>query len=163
MIEKLISGGQSGADRAGLEVARALGIPTGGTAPKGYRTEYGSDLDLRDVFGLSESASADYSVRMLANVREADGTVIFGTLTGGAELTRNYCEVLGKPCAVNPSGVALLDFLTKLRVRIRVLNVAGNRHSKNPFVFDMAADVLVSALEFPGCGTLVITNPHQDR
>lgn len=54
MLTKIISGGQTGADEGGLEGARLLGIPTGGTAPKGYRTENGPNLTLRDTYGLVE-------------------------------------------------------------------------------------------------------------
>lgn len=62
LVEKIISGGQTGADRGGLEAARTLGIPTGGTAPRGYLTETGPDESLRE-FGLTESKSSAYVVR----------------------------------------------------------------------------------------------------
>ena len=75
MINKIISGGQTGADIGGLLAAKELNIPTGGTAPKGYRTELGSNFDLCDIFNLSEHSSDKYPPRTAANVKNSDGTV----------------------------------------------------------------------------------------
>jgi hypothetical protein len=74
---KVISGGQCGVDKAGLVAAQLAKITTGGTAPKGYRTLDGNDLDLRDVFGLSEHWSYSYPPRTENNVKDSDGTVRF--------------------------------------------------------------------------------------
>ena len=74
-LRKIISGGQTGADRAGLAAAALLGLETGGTAPQGYRTMEGSDFDLRDTFGLKEHWSSAYPPRTECNVKDSDGTI----------------------------------------------------------------------------------------
>jgi len=126
-VERVISGGQTGIDQLGLEVAKSLNIPTGGVAPKGYRTESGSNSQLRDVYGLTEHESPDYPPRTRANVRDADGTVMFGTLTGGTKLTVSICEKERKPYIVNPDAEQLRAWLIERNVK--TLNVVGNRGS----------------------------------
>ncbi|CAN5263474.1 putative molybdenum carrier protein [soil metagenome] len=124
--ERIISGGQTGIDQLGLEVARSLGIPTGGLAPNGYLTENGPDDRLRD-YGLTEHASASFPPRTRANVQQSDGTVIFGNVMGGTKLTLDTCIRAGKPYLVNPTAEQLRAWL--LDKQIRVLNVAGSRGS----------------------------------
>jgi len=125
---KIISGGQTGVDRIGLEAARARGFETGGTAPRGYLTEAGPDYSLRS-FGLVEDTSASYLPRTLKNVIDSDGTVLFGDMTStGSHLTVQYCRSNRKPYLVNPTPAALVWFIRYHR--IQVLNVAGNRGSK---------------------------------
>lgn len=125
----VISGGQTGIDRMGLEVAKELGIATSGTAPLGYLTEDGPDLSLRDEFGLVESYSAKYSPRTAANALEADGTVVFGNvISPGTASTIALLIKYEKPYICNPTLKELVYFLNS-KV-IKVLNVAGNRGSK---------------------------------
>ncbi|MBD2704610.1 hypothetical protein IC229_28485 [Spirosoma sp. BT702] len=95
-LQRIISGGQTGSDQLGMEVAQSLGIPTDGIAPKGYLTEAGPDERLRD-YGLTEHSSAKYPPRTRANVVQSDGTLIFGNVTGGTKLTLNTCINEGKP------------------------------------------------------------------
>ena len=91
MIEKIISGGQTGADIAGLKFARDNGIPTGGSAPKGFMTETGSRPELRDLYNLRE-LNGSYMDRTIRNVMDADGTVIFAEkMTDGSQLTLDTC------------------------------------------------------------------------
>lgn len=124
-VTKVISSGQTGIDRRGLEVARALGILTGGTAPKSYLTENGPDDSLRD-FGLTEHTSSKYPARTKANVIQSDGTVLFGNVTtGGTKLTLYICIREGQPCIASPTDEELSQWL--IDNRINVLNVAGNR------------------------------------
>ncbi|QQO97265.1 SLOG family protein [Maribacter phage Colly_1] len=126
MIVKVISGGQTGVDRMGLDIAKALDIETGGTAPKGYLTEDGPNLELKDL-GLVEHTTASYYDRTLINIRDSDFTVLFGDLSSsGSALTIKLCRKLGKPYCTNPDQTNL----TNLLMKIRVLNVAGNRLSK---------------------------------
>ena len=82
MLKKIISGGQTGADRAGLDVALDAGFPCGGWCPKGRKAEDGR---IPDKYPLTETGSADYLKRTEKNVVDADGTVIFtfGMPTGG--------------------------------------------------------------------------------
>src|SRR5690349_9704209 len=98
MLAKIVSGGQTGADRAALDVARAWRIPTGGWVPAGRLAEDGRIADVYE--GLLETASADPSERTRFNVRDSDGTLILshGTLAGGSELTRDVAGELKRPC-----------------------------------------------------------------
>lgn len=105
-LEKVISGGQTGIDQLGLQVAKALGIPTGGMAPRGYLTETGPDSTLK-YYGLIEHESAEYPPRTKANIVNSDGTVVFGKLTGGTKLTVATCEKEKKPYLTNPSAYEL--------------------------------------------------------
>lgn len=75
-LTTVISGGQTGADQAGLAAAKFLDYRTGGRCPKGYLTELGAEPWLRE-FGLVETSSPGYRSRTLANVQVSDGTVIF--------------------------------------------------------------------------------------
>ncbi len=128
MALKIISGGQTGIDRMGLEVARELGLPTGGTAPKGYLTEKGANLSLAD-FGLTEHPSKDYTNRTRQNVVDADATVIYGdSESPGSRTTIEYCLRANKPYLLNPIPDDLTTFIRDNHVQI--LNVAGNRESK---------------------------------
>jgi len=82
--KKVISGGQTGADFAGLMAAKNCGIPTGGTAPKGYRicNPDGSDGENPDLkqFGLIEHESLEYKPRAIKNVQDSDETIWFGCI-----------------------------------------------------------------------------------
>jgi hypothetical protein len=125
---KIISGGQTGIDRLGLETARACGLPTGGYAPKDYRTENGPDPSLRQ-FGLIETASSSCTPRTIANIRASDGTVLFGDTTSrGSADTIKFCIAHRRPYIENPTAHQLLEFI--YAHNIRVLNVAGNRASR---------------------------------
>src|SRR5262245_18082685 len=97
MLERIISGGQTGADQGGLRAARRLDIPTGGWAPKGWLTEDGPAEELLRSFGLREYSKSGHSARTKANVLEADATVIFGKDSSGSQLTARECERTGKP------------------------------------------------------------------
>lgn len=136
----IISGGQTGADRRGLEIAKALGFPTGGVAPKGYLTETGPDLTLRD-FGLTEHASSKYPPRTWANVELADLTVWFGvTRSAGFVCTKDACVHLHKVMLVNPTIQQMFDELYERTPS--VVNVAGNRLSKNAHILKLVDNVL---------------------
>ena len=86
MLTKIISGGQTGADRAALDVAIELDIPHGGWIPKGKKTEAGV---IPDKYQLKEMPTASYPKRTEQNVIDSDGTLILthGKLTGGSALT----------------------------------------------------------------------------
>lgn len=144
-VTKIISGGQTGADRTALEVARELGIATGGHAPRGWRTDEGADPSLEALFGLVEHTSADYPPRTRANVENSDGTVIFGNVhSPGCALTVRLCMVAKKPYLDNPSPARLREWLE--RYAIRTLNVAGNRARTNPGIVAQVRQVLTEAL-----------------
>lgn len=147
VIRRVISGGQTGADFAGLLAARDCGIATGGTAPKGYRTENGSDARLAG-FGLVEHESADYRPRTRWNVEDSNLTLIFtgGVLDGGSALTVQLCNKLGKPYKwfrlLEHSPVEIADWLIK-QYSHDVVNIAGNRESKTPGIEDATRKWLV--------------------
>jgi hypothetical protein len=139
LIEKIVSGGQSGADRAALDFAIAHGIPHGGWCPAGRKAEDGT-IDLR--YRLQETPSSNYLQRTEWNVRDSDGTVVFSiapVLTGGSKKTVELAHKHRKPVihiareggAASPSQ-ALLRFIQEHH--IKVLNVAGPRVSKEPEV-----------------------------
>lgn len=143
-LTTVISGGQTGADQAGLHAALYRGLATGGTAPKGFRTERGPEPDLGATFGLVEHWSAEYRPRTEQNIKDADGTVIFGVLTSnGSRLTWQLCAKHNKPCVTNPNPEFLREWLTIHE--IRTLNVAGNRASVNPGIFAHVTAVLLEA------------------
>ncbi len=143
-LKKIISGGQTGADRAGLEVGKRLGYETGGTVPKGFRTNRGPDQSLRE-FGVTEDASPDYPPRTIRNVRDSDGTVWFGNVkTPGGKLTLGTARREGKPLIVNPKPADLARWI--IEYRIETLNVAGDREENDPGIRKRVEDVLERAL-----------------
>jgi len=100
-LVKVISGGQIGADQAGLFAARDCNIETGGFAPKGYLTENGNDISLKTKFGLEEPNFSGYPIRTRLNVAHSDGTLVFGNHNSpGCKLTINICKELKKPYLV---------------------------------------------------------------
>lgn len=114
----------------GLLAARACGVPTGGMAPKGWRTEEGPKPDLAS-FGLIESSSESYTPRTYWNATNADATVIFGNVaSAGSRLTAKTCRTARKPVWVNPTADELIALIRQHKVS--VLNVAGNRESVTP-------------------------------
>jgi hypothetical protein len=141
MLRKVISGGQTGADQGALEGARLAGVATGGLAARGWATENGPQEELLSSYGLTECLFPGYPARTRANILTSDGTlVIYGEpLTGGSKLTVGYCLETGKTHYTAEwfhswgSEMILAEILNFLYVNeIRVLNVAGNRESKNP-------------------------------
>jgi hypothetical protein len=154
MTWKIISGGQTGVDRAALDAARSLGLPYGGHVPRGRRAEDGPLAE--DYEGMTETGSANYAVRTGANVAAADATLIFtrGTPDGGTLLTRQVAEQRGKPvlCLDLDRGAdaavrAAQSWLG--RVNPAVLNIAGPRESRRPGIYAEARVVLDRLLTGP--------------
>lgn len=142
-LKKVLSGGQTGADQTGLECAVALGLATGGTAPKGWKTDEGPAPELGATYGLVQSHSSDYAVRTRQNVQNAEVTVWFGTTTSpGYWCTKNACKQYSKPFKVNPGHAGMLE----LADTYAVWNVAGNRRRLNPGVVEQVRDAF-SALD----------------
>jgi hypothetical protein len=131
MVEKIISGGQTGADRAGLDVALELGLNIGGWVPRGRRAEDG--IVPAKYGGMVETQTDAYEERTKLNVRDSDATVIFtfGPPRGGSALCAETARSTGKPVLLldlngnNPEEMIshLRDWLGK--VSPRILNVAG--------------------------------------
>jgi hypothetical protein len=135
-IERIVSGGQTGVDRAALDAAIALGIPHGGWCPRGRLAEDGA---IPTRYRLDETESDDYPVRTERNVIDSDGTLILyrGRLWGGTDLTRRLAMKHAKPLLL----VDLLEPIAPKTFRqwlqthaVRVLNVAGPRESSCPGV-----------------------------
>ena len=152
MIERVISGGQTGADQASLAVAKRLGISTGGCRPKGWLTEAGPRPDLGATYGLEEAETASYAERTERNVLASDGTVVFGDARSrGSMLTARLCGRHGKPCLLVPPDSDPVGAAGKLRAWIveqgaRTLNVAGNRASHAPGIVAFVTTVLERVL-----------------
>lgn len=140
----IVSGGQTGADRAALDWALRHGIRCGGWCPRGRRAEDGV---IASCYALTETPSRDYRQRTRWNVRDSDATVIFSltpALEGGSLLTRELAAQRAKPWLhLHPGvdAVALLRAFLALN-RPRVLNVAGPRASKAPGVAAFVCSVL---------------------
>jgi len=133
----IVSGGQTGADRAALDWALAHRVPCGGWCPKGRKAEDGP-IGLK--YPLKETPSESYIQRTEWNVRDSDATILFSiepTLTGGSLRTREFARKHGKPhlhlCAGNDTSAD--DLRTFFECHdVKVLNVAGPRASKEPKV-----------------------------
>lgn len=140
MIERIVSGGQTGVDRAALDAALERNIPCGGWCPRDRRAE---DGPIAERYPLQETPSADYAERTEWNVRDSDGTLILAAepLSGGTALTREFAGQWNKPCLVVDSRNAdeTATVVQWLRGHeIRVLNLAGPRESMPPGVYETA-------------------------
>ena len=152
MIEKIVSGGQTGADRAALDVALELGIAIGGWVPRARRAEDGRVPERYE--GLVETGSDAYEVRTERNVRDSDATLIitFGAPEGGTALTRRFALEFGKASLiVDLERSSIEEAVASIREWIaytcpRVLNVAGPRLSKEPRITEATTDILRLAL-----------------
>jgi hypothetical protein len=145
MLTKIISGAQTGADRAGLDVALDLGLDVGGTVPKGRRTDDGplTDDEMKK-YKLVEHSSSAYPPRTAENVRNSDGTVLFGRMgSPGCKLTIRLCVQFDKPYLVNPNAQFLREWVEYRG--IKTLNVAGNRERKNPGIYQLVNTTLWEA------------------
>jgi hypothetical protein len=144
-LRKIVSGGQTGADRAGLDAAIKAGLPVGGYCPKGRLAEDGT---VPEHYPLVELANGGYPLRTERNVVESDGTVIFnvGKLTGGTRLTVECARKHNKPHIVIQLDAAKPDVTTLAKQievnNVQVLNVAGPRESKTPGVYQLAVKFL---------------------
>ena len=146
LLDKIVSGGQTGADRAALDAALSLGIAIGGWCPAGRRAEGGS---IPDRYPLIETRSRDYVVRTRRNVRETDGTLVLnvGALDGGTLVTAAYAGKRRKPYLVvqldDPRHAGPEVVRAWLQEHsIRVLNVAGPRESKRPGIYQQSREFL---------------------
>ena len=144
MVDRIISGGQTGVDRAALDVALDLGIPCGGWCPRGRKAEDGV---IAVHYPLREIQSTDYSERTAYNVVEADATLILsrGTPTGGTALTAKIARRNSKPCLIvdlrgTPDSCAVRGWIEDIHAAI--LNVAGPRESGCPGIYAQATRFL---------------------
>jgi hypothetical protein len=147
MLKKIISGGQTGADRAALDVATELGISHGGWVPKGRLAE---DGPISDKYQLKEMPTDSYEARTEQNIIDSDGTLIIshGLLTGVSAYTRKMAMKHGKPwfhadlnqLPTFKAAMIIEDWISKNG--IEALNVAGPRASKDPQIYGLVTVIL---------------------
>ena len=134
---KIISGGQTGVDRAALDIALKQGIDCGGWCPAGRLDEFGT---IPDRYPVTELEDGGFTERTLQNVKDSDGTVVIyaGKLSGGTEKTVRVCRELGQPhqlidaskISTGEAARSIANFVRKHEIDI--INVAGPRESEWP-------------------------------
>lgn len=145
-VRRIVSGGQTGVDRAALDAAIGLELEHGGWCPRGRLAEDGC---IPQRYRLRETKSAEYPVRTEQNVVDSDGTLILHRerLSGGTELTRRLALKHSKPCcAVDLEQRHDIPYVRQWIAdhSIAVLNVAGPRESSSPGIGRDAHDFLCS-------------------
>jgi len=147
-VLKVVSGGQSGVDRAALDAGRTLGLPLGGWCPRGRKAEDGA---IDPSYPLDETPDEGYAQRTEWNVRDADGTLVLtrGRPSGGTALTIAVARRRGRPLLVldleaGPGPDEVRQWLEASG--IAVLNVAGPRESQRPGIGAQARAFLEEAL-----------------
>lgn len=152
MIKKIVSGGQTGVDRAALDIAIKLGVDHGGWCPKGRKAEDGA---LAVCYKLIETESDDYSERTKLNIKDSDGTLILVPstpikVTDGTILTINEVKDMKKPYLIidlSDSDEALLSINKWIgENKVETLNVAGPRESQSPGIYDKASSLIEAVL-----------------
>jgi len=155
MLKKIISGGQTGADQAALDVAIKLGIPHGGWIPRGRKTETGV---LDHKYNLKEMETFDYNKRTEQNVIDSDGTLIIshGRLSGGSDYTREMTLLHHRPWlhidlnkrSAFQAAEKIKSWLTENE--IEVLNVAGQvkilRYIRRRSILSKPFFILISSM-----------------
>ncbi len=149
ILKKIVSGGQTGVDRAALDVAIELGIPHGGWCPKGRLSESGT---IPNCYNLQETDSSEYSERTKLNIKDSDGTLIFvpnwplpDNITDGTRLTIQEAEEKVKPYLIidlsnGHDAEKIIDWIKKNN--IEKLNVAGPRESQSRGIYQLAYRLL---------------------
>lgn len=153
MIRTIISGGQTGADRAALDTAISLGIAHRGWVPLGRKAEDGT---IPPAYRLREMPTASYQARTEQNVFDSDGTVVLshGPLTKGSALTEKLALRHGRPVLhLDMTALGRADAAEKIAAwvtanGVRDLNVAGPRASHDPAIYDVTCAVLELAIRF---------------
>jgi hypothetical protein len=151
-LATIVSGGQTGADRAALDWSIANGVPHGGWCPRGRRAEDGR---IADRYLLKETQGTQYAQRTEWNVRDSDGTVIFTIdphLHGGAKRTMEFAREYRKPWLHLSQTVPIEENVETLRAfildhQIAILNVAGSRASMEPEIGAFVGEMLTALRE----------------
>ncbi|MBU1344042.1 MAG: putative molybdenum carrier protein [Proteobacteria bacterium] len=151
VIDKIISGGQTGADIAGIDAAISCGVPYGGWLPKGRKSENGTVPETYTDF--LEMEKGGYPKRTEQNVIDSDGTVIFtyGKLAGGSSLTKKFAVKNNKPWLhidldSENHPVAKIKFWVT-DYDIKILNVAGKSASKAPTIYNQVKAIITKLLQ----------------
>ena len=144
----IVSGGQTGVDRAALDIAIELNMPHSGWCPRGKLAEDGV---IGEEYQLKETVESDYITRTRLNVRDSDGTLVLnrGALSGGTAATVGFAKQMQKPYLIinldDPEN-NLIFHEWLIKNEIRVLNIAGPRESKQPGIYIQAKGVLITLL-----------------
>ncbi len=148
MIKKIVSGGQTGVDRAALDSAIAQNIPHGGWCPKGRKAEDGI---ISSHYQLTETPTVEYEERTKLNVRDSDGTLILVKVPpiGGTLLTIEEAMKINKPLLVfdiskEKNIKIIVDWIKKHDIKI--LNIAGPRESQTNGIYDCSKNLLLELL-----------------
>jgi predicted Rossmann-fold nucleotide-binding protein len=152
MLKRIISGGQTGADRAALDAAMEKDFPCGGWCPAGRTAE---DGPISGEYPLKETRSRKYEERTEKNVLDSDGTMIItsGKPEGGTALTAEFARKHNKPCIIfDIEKEKQKDILSRAlewlkRDNIKTLNVAGPRESKNPVIYPVVKRIIKNIIE----------------
>jgi hypothetical protein len=148
VLDRVVSGGQTGADQAGWRAARASGIATGGWMPEGFLTEAGPRPEFAELLGVV-AMPGGYPERTRANARDSDATIWFGDPESpGGRTTLRACTGFKKPIYLVIEGLTQPAEVAAWieAVEIRVLNVAGNRESTEPGIGERVERFLVVTL-----------------
>jgi len=147
-LEQIVSGGQTGADRAALDAAIEMGIPHGGWCPRGRKAEDGV---IPEIYQLRETVGSSYLARTEKNVKVSDGTVIFTMrgLNGGSARTADFARRHRRPWIHFELGVTALDDVVGKLIafldenNIRRLNVAGSRAESEPEIYEPVRELII--------------------
>jgi hypothetical protein len=154
MLEKIITGGQTGADQAAWRAAADFGVLTGGSMPRGFLTADGPRPEFAAQFRAVELPTGSRPARTEQNVRDADGTLWFGeTTTTGANETMVACRRWGKPCLLLYPAAEFTPAHAAEWIKehnIRMLNVAGNREQDEPGIGGRVEQFLSHVLRLLG-------------
>lgn len=160
MLEKVVSGGQTGVDIAGLEAAKNAGLQTGGWMPKGFRTDVGNKPAYKTEYGMKATSDREYATRTQMNVFGSDATLLIAidfrsrgtalTATRVREYDKKSLQVQvdlknANPDVLEAKASEIADWIRKNA--ITTLNVAGNKESTAPGIHDWALKVLSRTFE----------------
>jgi hypothetical protein len=166
-VKRIISGGQTGADIAGLQAAKDLGIETGGWIPKGWRTQEGPRPEYKSQYNMLEHPDSSYPGRTMQNVDDADATIAFRfERSTGTDNTIGYAQTgkwgppVGKPTTSydGKKPVLVIDVTNRenavrqirnflARTGAETINIAGHRESSRPGINKFVRSVLAEALK----------------
>lgn len=162
-LAKVISGGQTGVDQGGIFAAHMMGVLTGGTAPKDFKTDRGLN-PLLAALGLKADTSSEYAPRTRMNVQSADATliIVIDITTPGTRCTIRNCKELGKPhfilhLALEQMDANFDDLLHDkanevaafiVQHQVRTLNVAGHRDQRHSTeMFQLASTFVTDVMK----------------
>lgn len=166
----IVSGGQTGADRAALDFAIRFGIPHDGWCPRGRLAE---DGPLDDCYQLRETPTSKYDQRTRWNVRDSDATLVVtiqAKPTGGTALTLGAARQQGKSClhiardtisSLEEAGHRIAEFIVERNVHR--LNVAGPRASQEPEIAEFVGELLTAVVGIHSCLATEITETTEQN